>query len=700
VTTPDTLRSQLLHLASNLRWAWHRPTAELLRELAGELWEATGRNPLEAMRSLPDERLAELAGDEAWSSRISSLTDDLDAALTAHSWYAEHGPPLPGPVAYFSAEFALSDNLKTYSGGLGVLAGDHLRSASDLGLPLIAVGLAYHQGYFRQTIDGDGRQQHHLATNHFEHQPATEVTDEGGRRLTVEVPMGDGVVTAQAWRIDIGRVPLYLLDTDVEGNEPHHRDITDQLYGGDEELRLRQELVLGVGGVRLLDALGIEPAVFHLNEGHAALAGLARLGVHRDGDAPLDASRDAVRRELVFTTHTPVPAGHDTFGWDLARYHLEPFTHSLGMSFEGAWELATRDHGDRWNQTVLALRLAGRTNGVAKLHGAVSRAMFADLWQDRTVDEVPIDHVTNGVHPTSWVGPDVAELLDAHAPGWSSDRDLTDLESVRDIDPAALWKAHERARSRLIDEARARLDWQAHREGIAPDGRGLDPGILTIGFARRFATYKRGTLLATDVDRLARIVADEDRPVQILIAGKAHPADQGGQQLIADLVWLSRDPRLMGRLAVLEGYDLELGGLLTAGCDVWLNNPLRPMEASGTSGMKAAMNGGLNLSVLDGWWDEAVADLAGSADAGFGWVIGDDRVLDDRAEQDGRDADSLYRVLADQVVPLFYDRDRDGLPHGWLAMMLDAIRVLSPRFSSHRMVVDYADRYAADVVHQ
>jgi glycogen phosphorylase len=696
VTTADTLRSQLLHLAGNLRWTWHRPTRDLFVEVGGDRWEATAHNPVEVVRTLSDEQLDGLAADERVGPRAAALAADLDAALTARSWYAEHGPTEPRSIAYFSAEFALADTLKTYSGGLGVLAGDHLRSASDLGLPLVAVGLAYHQGYFRQTIDADGRQQHHLATNHFEHQPAHPVVDDAGHRVTVEVPMGDGTVRVQAWRVDVGRVPLYLLDTGIDDNEHHHREITDQLYGGDEELRLRQELVLGVGGVRLLDTLGIVPGVFHLNEGHAALAGLARLGVHRADGASLEDARATVRRELVFTTHTPVPAGHDTFGWDLARHHLEPFTDSLGISFEGAWDLATRDDGDRWNQTVLALRLAGRTNGVAKLHGAVSRAMFADLWPDRPEHEVPIDHVTNGVHPASWVGPDVAELLDAHAPAWRSDRDVDDLHRVRTIDPATLWAAHRRARVRLIEEVRARLDWQAQREGIAPDGRGLDPDTLTIGFARRFATYKRGTLLANDVDRLAGIVGDDDRPVQILIAGKAHPADRGGQQLIEDLVGLSRDPRLAGRLAMIEGYDLELGALLTAGCDVWLNTPLRPMEASGTSGMKAAMNGCLNLSVLDGWWDEAVAEMAPHADSGFGWVIGDEHVLDDRAAQDWRDADALYRVLADQVVPLFHDRDGDGTPRRWVAMMLDAIRVLSPRFSSHRMVIDYAERYAGE----
>jgi glycogen phosphorylase len=693
VSTDADLRADLMRLATNLRWAWHRPTRTLFEDVGGELWTATGRNPVEVLRALPDERFAELAADDRWSKRITSLRENLDAALGAQSWYAQHGPEEDRPIAYFSAEFALADCLKTYSGGLGVLAGDHLRSASDLGLPLVAVGLAYHQGYFRQTIDADGRQQANLATNHFEQQPVHAVVDGDGAPVTVEVPMGDGTVRIHAWRADVGRVPLYLLDTGVEGNEPHHRDITGQLYGGHEELRLRQELVLGVGGVRLLDALGIDARRFHLNEGHAALAGLERLSAHRRGETSFGDALAEVRDELVFTTHTPVPAGHDTFGWDLARHHLEPFTDTLGIAFEGAWDLAARDDGDRWNQTVLALRLAGRTNGVAKLHGAVSRAMFADLWPDRSVDDVPIDHITNGVHPASWVGPDMAEVLDAHAPAWSSDQAVDALEQVRDIDPSTLWAAHERARARLIEEVRNRLDWQAQREGIAPDGRGLEPDVLTIGFARRFATYKRGTLMAHDVDRLAAIVGDADRPVQILIAGKAHPADQGGQQLIADLVGLSRDPRLRGRLAMIEGYDLELGGLLTAGCDVWLNTPLRPMEASGTSGMKAAMNGGLNLSVLDGWWDEAVAELAPAADAGFGWVIGDDHVDDDRATQDARDADALYRVLADQVVPLFHDRDADGIPRGWVSMMMDAIRVLSPRFSSHRMVIDYAPRY-------
>lgn len=665
-TAPEQLREELSALASNLRWAWHHPTRTLFRDLAGAGWRAAGRNPVEVVRERDERALQALADSPGFASRVHDLHDELTAYLATGTG--------PRHVAYLSAEFALADCLATYSGGLGVLAGDHLRSASDLAIPLVAIGLAYHDGYFRQTIDAEGRQHAHPATNHFRSLPVHPVTDATGNRLFVDVPMGDGAVAVQAWRVDVGRVPLYLLDTEVETNEPHHRAVTEQLYGGDEQVRLRQELVLGVGGVRLLAALGITPEVFHLNEGHAALAGLERMAAHRRAGASLEAARDAVRRELVFTTHTPVPAGHDTFPWDLVRHHLGPLTDSLDVAFEGVRDLASWPGGDRWNQTVLALRLAGRTNGVARLHGAVSREMFAPLWTGRPVDQVPIDHVTNGVHAATWTDPDVRDAADG--------------------DDATLWAAHGRARARLLDEVRARLRRQAAREGQPAAGQGLDPEVLTIGFARRFATYKRGTLLAHDVDRLAQIIGDHDRPVQVLIAGKAHPADHGGQQLIAELVGLSRDPGMAGRLVVIEGYDLELGALLTAGCDVWLNTPLRPMEASGTSGMKAAMNGCLNVSVLDGWWDEAVTDLAPQADVGFGWVIGDSRVRDDRQAQDAHDADALYRVLADQVVPVFHDRDADGVPVRWIRMMRDAMRILGPRFSSDRMVSDYCDRYA------
>jgi glycogen phosphorylase len=696
---PIVIRDQLRYLAGNLRWFWDAPTRALFDELAqraghpGRSAEVARPAPTAIVEDLDDETLRALAAEPGLVARVDGLVAALDAAVADDGWFAAQGGDRGRVVAYLSAEFALADALATYSGGLGVLAGDHLRSASDLGLPLIAVGLAYRDGYFRQTIDADGNQQAHPARNDLARLPLEPITSADGTRLTVEVHDGDGPVTVQGWRARVGRIELVLLDTDVDGNGEAHRAITRQLYGGDEDTRIRQELVLGIGGVRMLAAMDVHPAVYHLNEGHAAFAGLERLRVHRRSGAAFDAAVKAVREELRFTTHTPVPAGHDTFGWDLVRHHLDGLPDELDIAFEGLWELATAPGGDRWNQTVLALRLSSTTNGVARLHGAVSRRMFHHLWPDRAVDDVPIDHITNGVHPASWVGPDIAALLDEYVDGWRRALDPTVFEAVRDIPDERLWAAHTGARRRLLAEVDDRLRHQAARSNGHADGAGLDPDALTIGFARRFATYKRGTLLAYDLDRLASIVGDADRPVQILIAGKAHPRDAEGQALIRELVHLSREPRLAGRLVVVEGYDLHLGGLLTAGADIWLNTPLRPMEASGTSGMKAAMNGVLNVSVLDGWWDEAVDDLGQHADVGFGWVIGDAVERDDRHEQDARDADALYRVLADQVVPAFHDRDADGLPGTWLSMMRDAIRVLSPHFSSHRMVADYARRY-------
>lgn len=689
------LRSDLDRLARNLRWAWHQPVKQLFLDLADPDWEAAGRNPVAIVAALTDERLRTLAADPAFLARVRAACGDLDGYLAADdTWYDREGGERDRLVAYLSAEFALADCLHTYSGGLGVLAGDHVRSASDLGLPFVGVSLAYAAGYFRQLIDADGRQRTEPATNDWERQPVSPVLDADGERLVVEVEMGDGVVRVQAWAVEVGRVRVFLLDSDVPGNLREHRAITAHLYGGDRDTRLRQELVLGVGGVRLLAALGLHPAVLHLNEGHAAFAGLERLRPRLAAGMDLAAAVDDARTELVFTTHTPVPAGHDRFERHLAAHHLAPLAERLGVGFDQLWSLATGEGEPDWNQTVLALRLAGRSNGVARLHGRVSREMWAHLWPDRPVDEVPIDHVTNGVHVERWTGPEIARVVErAVGPGWEHRFDDDAWAPVRDVAAVELWAAHRAARRRLVEVARRRLSQQAARLGVGPDGAGLDPDVLTIGFARRFATYKRATLIAHDVDRLARIVADEDRPVQVLIAGKAHPADEPGQQLIRELVRLSHDPRFEGRLAFLEGYDLELGNALTSGVDVWLNNPLRPLEASGTSGMKAAMNGVLNLSVLDGWWDEAVADLAGRADVGFGWAVGDAVEDRDRASQDAADAAALYALLEDQVVPLFHDRDAAGVPLRWVAMMKDSIRVLTPRFSTHRMVADYAQRY-------
>ncbi|GGI04579.1 alpha-glucan family phosphorylase [Egicoccus halophilus] len=684
------LATDLGRLALNLRFAWYGPTRAVFEELDPVAWERTGHDPVRLLEQCGDQ-LDAAARRPGYAARVQDAAEELATYLDADdTWYARSGGDASRVVAYYSAEFALADCLHTYSGGLGVLAGDHLRSASDLGIPLVGIGLAYRDGYFLQRLDASGWQHAEPARNDFHRAPVSPVVGADGQRLTVEVPIGDGRVVAQAWHVAVGRISLYLLDTDVEANLPHHRDITGQLYGGDDDLRLRQELVLGVGGARLLEALGVEVAVHHLNEGHAAFAGLERLRTHLRAGADLPAAIEQVRRELVFTTHTPVPAGHDEFGWDLAAYHLGPLAGELQVDFPALWQLATAPGEERWSQTVLALALAGRANGVARLHGEVSRRMWARLWPDRAVDDVPIGHVTNGVHPGLWVGPELAALFDARlGDDWRAGEGPAVWQDVAKIEPAMLWGTHVRARRRLVGEARDRLATQRRRLGVGTDGRGLDPDALTIGFARRFATYKRATLLAHDLDRLAAILGDDERPVQVLVAGKAHPRDDAGKHLIQHLVGLSRDPRLKGRLVFLEGYDLDLARSLVAGVDVWLNNPLRPLEASGTSGMKAAMNGVLNLSILDGWWDEAVADLAPHAEVGFGWAIGDREEGGDEHARAAADADALYRLLAEQLVPTFYDRDHDGVPHRWVTMMRDAIGLLAPTFSTHRMVGDY-----------
>jgi len=699
------LRTSLRELARDLRWFGDLAVRSLFEQLATDpsvadaaAGASTGhdlRHPLDPfaiVATLSEEALERLAADR-------DVILQVDALTAARRERAAAAPDLAGGtpvVAYLSAEFALADPFHSYSGGLGVLAGDHVRSAAELGVPLVALSLAYRDGYFAQQIDANGGQVALPASNVLEDGLLAAVLGQDGRPISVEIELGEETVTARAWRVDVGTVPVLLLDTDVEGNTPEQRGITRTLYGGDRLMRLQQELVLGVGGVRLLAALGADVVRYHLNEGHSAFAALERLAMHRRSGTSLDDAIVAVRRELQFTTHTPVPAGHDTFAWELAEPHLRPLAQRAGIGFEGLWELATGDGFPIWNQTLLALRLSDRTNGVARLHGEVSRHMFTALWPDRDARDVPIDHVTNGVHPSSWTGPDVAAILDRNVPGWQGGVALERWQALRAVDRDVLWAARRQSRVRLLAEVQRRAASRAERTGTAPLGHGLDPDALTIGFARRFATYKRGNLMLRDAQRLARILADTSRPVQILVAGKAHPADGEGQAVLRDLVHAAGDPAMAGRLVVVEGYDLTLGGLLTAGCDVWLNTPLRPNEASGTSGMKAAMNGGLNLSVLDGWWDEAVLDQGPQAEAGIGWSIGGRDPITDVQERDATDALDLYRLLEEEVVPTFHDRDAAGLPQRWLTMMLDAIVLLSPVYSSHRMVQDYAARYALE----
>jgi glycogen phosphorylase len=598
-----------------------------------------------------------------------------------------HGLPESALVAYFSAEFAVTDDLPIYSGGLGVLAGDHLKAAADLGVPMVGVGLFYRSGYFRQRIDPDGRQLAEYPVNDPATMPLTPALGPDGTPAEVSVRLLDEDVRARVWRHDVGSVPLLLLDPDVPGNPPAARRICEALYGGDRETRIRQEILLGIGGLRALRAVGMDPTVIHMNEGHSAFVQVERLReMVRERGIPLSEAWDLLPSGAVFTTHTPVPAGNEVFEEALVRRYLAPALAEIGFDvdrFLGVGVVNPADAG--FGMTPFALRTSGWSNGVAQLHGEVSRAMWRRLWPRVPADQVPIGAVTNGVHGPTWVGPDVATMLAeagvdvAGEPvegGWSQAAGLSDER---------LWEARNAGARRLIAALPERLAGTGASEDDLATARALDPDALLIGFARRFATYKRAGLLFSDLDRLERIVADSARPVQILFAGKAHPADLDGQALLAEVVRWTRRSALRGSMLFLPGYDTTLAGLLVAGVDVWLNTPRRPQEASGTSGMKAALNGGLNLSISDGWWPEAAP--------GTGWTIGDPTSDEEGDARDASDAASLYALLEDEVVPAFHDRDAAGIPRRWLAMSRAAIVGAGAYFTTARMVAEYAERY-------
>jgi starch phosphorylase len=670
--------TQLFDLAYNLRWAWHAPTRAFFRSLDPELWETVAHNPVALLRRIDSHRLE---ADDV-TRRAAELHGELQRYLEAGNvWFDDDGYTPDRPlVAYFSAEFGLTECLRIYSGGLGVLAGDHLKSASDLGIPLTAVGMLYREGYFRQGLDGDGRQTHAFPAADFEDLPIRLVDRPDGYPLRVKLSYPGRQVTARVWRADVGRVPLFLLDTDVPENSDADRRLTARLYGGGHEMRITQEILLGMGGYRALGALGIDPETYHMNEGHSAFLALDLIrDIMRDEELDFEAASARARTRCVFTTHTPVPAGHDRFSRELVARYLTGTARALGLSLTELMELGRETPGTgAFTMTVLAIRLSRATNGVAALHGRVSREMWQGLWPERTVDDVPIDHITNGVHVPSWVHPDVAETFRV-----DTDRIGLAGEPAPDPDPERLWAVHQ-------DRRRALVDYVARTTGVE-----LDPEAMTIAFARRFATYKRATLVLGDLDRLDRILNHPERPAQILFSGKAHPADKGGQALIARIGEVARDPRFRGRVVFLPDYGIGVARELVQGADVWLNNPRRPMEASGTSGMKAAMNGVLNVSILDGWWDEAFRGRDPEAPAP-GWAVGaTGETALERTEKaaDRADRADLYRVLEDEVLPLFYRRDDAGVPRSWTARMQQSIRQVVPFFNTHRMLRDYTDRY-------
>ncbi|MPZ66339.1 MAG: alpha-glucan family phosphorylase [Pseudonocardiaceae bacterium] len=694
-------------LATNLRWTWHPPTRDLFAALDPATWRWVSGDPVRLLGETPTERLIDLAGDEDVVARTAALAEDLRGYLEEPRWYQqrrERDTGLPAAIAYFSMEFGVSEVLPNYSGGLGVLAGDHLKAASDLGVPLVAVGLLYRSGYFRQSLSLDGWQQEHYPVLDPQGLPLQLVSDGDGAPVLVRVGMPGGqVLRAQIWKADIGRVPLLLLDSDIEDNPDELRGVTDRLYGGGQDHRIKQEILAGVGGVRAVrsfcELAGLPPPeVFHTNEGHAGFLGLERIReLIGSEDLGFDEALTAVRAGTVFTTHTPVPAGIDRFPSDLVHQYFAGSSDGAallpGVDVTDVLALGAEDDPGMFNMAHMGLRLAQRANGVSALHGAVSRDMFRPLWPDFDAGEVPIGSVTNGVHGPTWEARELSELLGTEGTAGAAGTAGTDGTGLHESGDATLWQLRATLRSRLVDEVRRRvraawLDRGASEPELGWTSQVFDPDVLTIGFARRVPTYKRLTLILRDPDRLRALLLDPDRPVQLVIAGKSHPADDGGKALIQQIVRFADDPEVRHRIAFLPDYDMSMARYLYWGCDVWLNNPLRPLEACGTSGMKSALNGGLNLSIRDGWWDEFY-------DGDNGWAIPTADGVSDADRRDTLEANALYELIASQVAPRFYDRDADGVPAQWMAMVRHTLATLRPQLQASRMVQEYVEGYYA-----
>ena len=685
----------LVDLARNLWFSWNWEAVQLFIRLNPALWEKSYQNPVLMLGSLTQAELEAAAWDESFVANLRRVHDEFTRYMKSPGWFREsHGEETGFLAAYFSCEFGIDEGVPIYSGGLGVLSGDHLKSASDLGLPLVGVGLLYQKGYFRQQLNVDGWQQELYPDNDWYNMPVALESDPEGKPLTIEVPMGGEKIKARIWRVQVGRTPLYLLDSNVKENSPRMREVTSTLYGGDREMRIRQEILLGMGGVRALRALGLAPTVYHMNEGHSAFLAIERIRtLMAEEGLSFAEAREQVVASNVFTTHTPVPAGNEVFATELVRRYLQPVVEEMKLpwqEFLGLGQLASSRSPD-FGLTVLALRMAAFTNGVSRLHAETSRRIWRDLWPNLPEAEIPIRSTTNGIHTRSWLSHEMGELFLRYMGPRFSERpaDQSVWERVDAIPAGELWRIHEARRERLVFFARKRLKSQLQRQGAGPavlraSEEVLSPDALTIGFSRRFATYKRAGLLFRQPERLIRLLTDPARPVQILFAGKAHPQDHPAKELIKSVIHFASDPRLHGRLVFIEDYDINVARYLVGGVDIWLNTPRRPHEASGTSGMKAAANGALNVSVLDGWWCEGHA-------LDTGWAIGSGEVYDDPEEQDKIECEVLFNLLEQEIIPLFYERDKGGLPREWIAMMKSSIRKLGAGFNTHRMVQEYAE---------
>ena len=695
---------RLQELAYNLWWIWNPDAQDLYESVDPELWEEVNENPIRFLRSVSLSRLREASRNHSYLQRYESVLQRFDAymAADADTWFKRHYPERQDDlIAYFSAEFGLHEALPIYSGGLGILSGDHCKEASDMGLPFVGIGFLYPQGYFIQQINAQGHQEAIYDKIDFAEMPATRATGPDGTQVVVHVDLPGRTVYAKVWKIQVGRNPLYLMDTDVEENAPQDRELSARLYGGDHEMRISQEYVLGIAGVRMLRALGLEPTVWHMNEGHSAFLSLERIRELVQQGVEFGVAAEIVRAGNVFTTHTPVPAGHDAFAFELVDKFFWQYWGQLGIDRERFLALARHEHnwGAEFSMTVLAFRLSAYHNGVSELHGQVSRQMWQNLWPGTPEDQIPIGHITNGVHTGTWLAPELRELYDRYFPSnWLENVDDPKIwQEIESIPDHALWSVHAAGKQRLIEFLRARLRQQLLRHGeghskLTQVKKVFDPNALTIGFARRFATYKRATLIFHDIERLKRLLNDPKHPLQIVFAGKAHPADDMGKALIENIYRLSQEPELFGKIVFIENYDINVARHLVSGVDLWLNTPRRPYEASGTSGQKAALNGAPNFSILDGWWREGY-------DSSNGWAIGEEREFKDGDTQDGADAHSLYSILEDEIVPDYYDEVVPSGPRSsaqrsvWLTRMRRAIATCGPQFSMRRMLADYTSSY-------
>ena len=700
---PDELIA-LRDLAYNLYWTWDHDIRNLFRRLDRDLWESCGHNPVLLLGSIDQRKLEMRAKDDGYLSHLQRARTTLENYLSRKSWFEKnHSKQASFRIAYFSMEYGITEGLPMYSGGLGVLSADHLKSASDLGIPLIGVGLLYQKGYFHQYLSKDGWQQELYPENDFYNMPLKQEYDQDGKPLFVTVEFLNRTIHIQIWRAQIGRVPLYLLDTNVPENTPEDQDITDSLYGGDEEMRIKQEIVLGIGGLRALERLNLRPEVRHMNEGHSAFMALECVRqLMNEAGLSFKEALEATRNSNLFTSHTPVPAGIDEFDPSLIDRYLGNYYGSLQLSqheFHRLGGVHLPQSNGKFNMAIFAINMSGACNGVSKLHGEVARKMWNYLWPEVPEIEVPIGHITNGVHLPTWISEDMAELINRYVgPKWhDTPAEESVWNRVQQIPDEELWRTHERRRERLVSFTRQRLRTQLENSGARPEDieiadEVLDPQALTIGFARRFASYKRAKLILQDFERLNALLNNKDFPVQIIFAGKAHPKDNIGKSIIRDIVNIIRREEFRRRIVFIEDYDMEIASNLVRGVDVWLNTPIRPREASGTSGMKASLNGVLNVSILDGWWDEAYRNTVG-------WAIGRGEEFENPEEQDVFEVEALYSLLEQEVVPAFYNRSSNNLPREWIRMMKNSIQYLSPVFNTNRMVREYHEMYYQPALH-